>query len=758
VPIELPKLDGRGYQDLLDEALSRIAQHNPEWTNFNESDPGVTLVELFAFLTESLLYRSALIPERNRKKFLQLLDMPLRPAVPARGLVVFANDRGGLQTLTLRDGTDVRAGPVPFQIERGLDVLPVEAQVFYKQEIKQADERLLDHYLGLYVTHPEKTPAKKLRLYRTLPFLPRASPLDLQSETLDASLWIALMARPLDMQSPGAGAVEHAREEVAGKTLSLGMVRALPATGTTILPHGLSSPSLEEGQVKVFLARGAGAGTSLADLALPVGAAGDGTRTPVILEVTLPSKGAMAAWKPPAPQDAGVGDSPPALDRGQSDRLIAWLRMRAASPSSLRLLWVGINAAMVTQRARVRGELLPDGTGEPDQEATLSRAPVLPGSVSVSVTTWKSDSAATERWKLIDDLGAALPEVPRPDSSSPSWRMSRSQGITSGRAPDRVNVFTVDPEAGRITFGDGARGARPPLGAQLRADYDACLGRAGNVLASTITQSTSLPAGWKVVNPLPTWGGCDAETVQEGERRIAQHLRHQERLVTAEDFESIAMRTPGADIGRVEVLAAYHPALGETPGVVTLLVIPGHDRQNPNAPEPDAAFLDAVSRWLEPRRLVTTVIIVRGPAYVPLSVSVGFEPSPGVSPAQVREAIAESIRSALSPLPAREAVGAGVNPELRRGWPLGKPVSAPELLAIASRAPGVRLVNRVALRDENKQESVDSIELAGLQLPKLVRIHVEIGEPPPFVDRGPKGEGGGEGALWLPVPVVPEEC
>ena len=54
MPLQLANLDNRAYQDLLDEAQSRIPVHNPEWTNFNKSDPGVTILELFAFLTESL--------------------------------------------------------------------------------------------------------------------------------------------------------------------------------------------------------------------------------------------------------------------------------------------------------------------------------------------------------------------------------------------------------------------------------------------------------------------------------------------------------------------------------------------------------------------------------------------------------------------------------------------------------------------------------------------------------------------------------
>src|SRR5689334_2914089 len=101
MPITIPSIDDRRYQDLLNEALARIPVHTPEWTNFNKSDPGVTLVEIFAFLTETLLYRSNQIPERNRRKFLKLLGMPLEPASAARGLVAISNEKGPLAATVL---------------------------------------------------------------------------------------------------------------------------------------------------------------------------------------------------------------------------------------------------------------------------------------------------------------------------------------------------------------------------------------------------------------------------------------------------------------------------------------------------------------------------------------------------------------------------------------------------------------------------------------------------------------------------------
>src|ERR1041385_7151148 len=99
--LTLPAVDSRNYQELLNEALARIPVHNPEWTNFNRSDPGVTLIELFAFLTESLLYRANQIPERNRRAFLSLLGVPLQPATSAHGLVRFALDGGPARPITL---------------------------------------------------------------------------------------------------------------------------------------------------------------------------------------------------------------------------------------------------------------------------------------------------------------------------------------------------------------------------------------------------------------------------------------------------------------------------------------------------------------------------------------------------------------------------------------------------------------------------------------------------------------------------------
>jgi hypothetical protein len=60
-----PLLDERAYERLLDEVIGRIAVYEPQWTNFNQSDPGITLVELFAFLVDTLLWQ---IDDQQRRR------------------------------------------------------------------------------------------------------------------------------------------------------------------------------------------------------------------------------------------------------------------------------------------------------------------------------------------------------------------------------------------------------------------------------------------------------------------------------------------------------------------------------------------------------------------------------------------------------------------------------------------------------------------------------------------------------------------
>src|SRR5579863_6576596 len=87
--LQAPQLDDRRFQDLVDDAKRLVQQRCPEWTDHNVSDPGVTLIETFAFMVDQLLYRLNRVPDRQYVKFLELLGVQLFPPVAARAPVTF---------------------------------------------------------------------------------------------------------------------------------------------------------------------------------------------------------------------------------------------------------------------------------------------------------------------------------------------------------------------------------------------------------------------------------------------------------------------------------------------------------------------------------------------------------------------------------------------------------------------------------------------------------------------------------------------
>jgi predicted phage baseplate assembly protein len=89
MPIPLPDLDDRRFADLVDEGRALLPVLAPEWTDHNYSDPGITLLELFAWLAEQDIYRLNRIADRHRIKFLEMVQTLPEPPRPARGFLAF---------------------------------------------------------------------------------------------------------------------------------------------------------------------------------------------------------------------------------------------------------------------------------------------------------------------------------------------------------------------------------------------------------------------------------------------------------------------------------------------------------------------------------------------------------------------------------------------------------------------------------------------------------------------------------------------
>lgn len=754
MPLPVPSIDDRRHADLVRDTLARVPVHTPEWTQLSESDPGVTLVELFAFLTESLLYRANRVPEISRARFLRLLGVPLAAVQPAQGLVVFSGARLDAAVPMLPARTEVRAGAVPFRTRGAIDVLPIESRAFVKQKVTLQDADLA-YYEMLYRAVDPDAPVPQLDAYETRE-VDGSRSVALSQDTVDGALWVALLAPP-------GRSVDEAAKAIAGKALSLGLVPDVDAQARTLgsvgqgavegsvdelvryaLPQRVSVPAGEPPQARY---------TTL----LPT-RADNVLQGPGIVELPLPaSADALFTWTDLDPLEAGVGDFPPALDDSAlAGRIVTWVRVAPPRSAGLRVKWVGVNAAVVDQRVSVTSEVLGQGDGTPDQLMRFSRTGVVADGVVLRVLESGSTTpASSAAWTQVDDLMAAGPEL----QLAPASAAARTRP---------TDVYLLDAEAGTVRFGDGLRGRRPPIGSRVVAQYDVCDGRAGNVAAGAITSGPALPPGVRVRNPLATWGGADAEDAVTGEKRITAFVRHRDRLVTAEDFHDIALRTPGVDVARVEVLAAWHPDLGDSqpgdaPGVVTLMLVPRHDPHQPDAPQPDGAFIDAVCRHLDPRRLVTTELVLRGPDYVGLWLSVGLTVAGGHTVPEVRDAVKARLRAVLAPT---RVDGATDLPGREDGWPLSTAVNVKDLWAEAARVPGVLRVNGVLLADARGNAIVDEQALHGLQLPRLLGLSVEAGDPVSIDTL--RGQGSGDGTGFegtgdgvrqvVPVPTVPREC
>ena len=147
-----PRLDDRSFQDIVDEAKRRIHRLAPDWTDHNVSDPGVALIELFAWMTEMILYRLNQVPDRLYLKFLELMGIERHGAVAATTDLLFRLTAPQPAVVRVPAGTQVASDrredeePVVFQTTAELQITPptlVHCLTGSKQKVIDQTERLL---------------------------------------------------------------------------------------------------------------------------------------------------------------------------------------------------------------------------------------------------------------------------------------------------------------------------------------------------------------------------------------------------------------------------------------------------------------------------------------------------------------------------------------------------------------------------------------------------------------------------------------
>jgi len=314
------------------------------------------------------------------------------------------------------------------------------------------------------------------------------------------------------------------------------------------------------------------------------------------------------------------------------------------------------------------------------------------------------------------------------------WQAVDDLAVLQGPIP----AYVLDPEAGTVAFGNQMQGLIPPAGSRIRVrSMRVGGGRAGNLPPGTLAKiSGKDPSGapqtkFTVAQPVATSGGADAETLEQAEQRLPARLRHSQRAVTASDYKDLAMETPGAVLGRVEVVPLFKPQTRDLsfPGVVSVMIIPEKEGVQPRCPRADRTLLESVYAYLNPRRPVGAEMYVIGTEYIALGISVAVEVRRGFDALEVSKQVELALRNYLWPTPPGGADNSG--------WPLGRKVRSLELEVIVSQVAGVVEVNGLLLFEVlpsgvYQQIAADSsdrseLTLKSWQLPELLQVTVTAG-------------------------------
>ncbi len=574
MPLEAPKLDTRTFDDLFREARLRIPRYTREWTDFNDSDPGITLLQLYAWLTESIFFQLNRVPERNYVKFLQLLGLELAPARPATVHLTFTATPGGKARPVPR-GAQVAAqppeggDPVIFETEEAFSpvalalesVLAFDGSAF--QDVSAAHQSAgttfrplgwvpqVGSALYLGFTPPDPLPDGRAfpREIRFRVFLPRA---DLLGEAQRCRL-----AKPAPTVSLAGACGAGARRRLVAVEGDAAASQAPPPPVGLVWEYHPGDGARHWRRLNVF----------------QDGSAAFSREGDLVIE--------------------GPSEIAPATVWRLEPRY--WLRCRLATGAypagkAPEIDLLPPNTVAAVSLSTVREEVLGESEGLPDQSFELRHRPVAPGSLTLRL---EGAGLETEEWARRDDLLASGPDDPH---------------------------YVLRATAGRVLFGDGRNGRIPPAGATVVAgEYRWGGGAAANVASGLVNApQTPLEGIEKVENPRPAAGGADEQSVDELKKIAPSVLRHRNRAVTPEDFAVLALGAGGVAKATAVALAhPDHPGV-EVPGAVTVVVVPEGDDV---PPEPSPELLRAVCRHLDRFRLLTTELYVRGPRFLAVRVS-----------------------------------------------------------------------------------------------------------------------------------------
>jgi hypothetical protein len=662
-----PNLDDRTWQDLVDELRALIPRYAPQWTDHNPSDLGISLIELFAWLAEGVIYRLNQTPEKHYLAFLNLLGITRDPPTPAHTFLTFASGAGAVQVPAgTQAQTAAREGqaPIVFETDEDVTVLPTNLATALA--------------IGPYPSGAASS----------------------QYDDVSATL-----------VGPPAGKYQ-VTVPAGDQNVQLGFGLDRKVADEIVLGVRLYLPVADPTQVSLAWVYSRKATEPLTWPA--VAGAADATETlrhDGSVRLTVP--GDWEAQRPTAPPGGPPGgwSSVTARDAAgvRTDPLF-WIGLRitnkAATPLAVGIDRILFNAAPARTALTIRvPDDLGDGTGEPFQVLPLRNRPLFRrpgveapyGDLAVQVGTGNPPTWQT--WTPVDDF-----------------------------PPGAGNVYRIDPVVGEISFGNfdaqtgKGHGSVPPVGSQIRASsyryVDA--GAAGNVAAGQVvvlgtTRAGALPAGISAVTNLgPGFDGADEEPIEDTLRRAPEQLKIRDRAVTADDYEFLAREAtndvrisrcleprlqarngPGTPPAWLKDDPWTFAGIVRAPGTVNLVIVPDQGTNVPR-PEPTQDQIRLVRGYLEQRRDLVARLDVLGPRYLPVVVNVELivwqqAIDAGADQNRIGADTLERIRRFLHPTRG----GPGGN-----GWQVGQPVFTSDLFRAIMPAEDLGYVSSLQVRPD----------------------------------------------------------
>ncbi|MDX2241496.1 MAG: putative baseplate assembly protein [Leptolyngbyaceae cyanobacterium bins.302] len=747
-----PRLDDRAFEDLVQECILRIPRYCPEWTNHNPGDPGITLIELYAWLVDQMLRRFNQVPRRNYVAFLELLGIRLRPPEAAQADLTFYLTKVQASAMVIPAGTEVATertetqSAIVFTTNQDLIIGQPRIKGLFRSHLNQkgVDERLDERSRRsnpwrlppIFDSNPgvQWTNLRETQLFENftpeiddcfyLVLAPDEPPNSATEPTQDARLPNSISGNVLTLTVAGRVAETTGIDPDnpplrwsiwAGETWKEGILRQRQDDKT----KGFSFHELEE---QGFNVEGG------ADITLHL---------PQDLPIEDFGTGCWGHWI----RCVHIQTNDP-NNRYRRSPLINSIRVQAIG-----------GTIRASECVRVGEELLGISNGKPNQTFQL-QSPVLKRTPNerIEIKLPDADDSETEHWNEVDDFSKSGPNdrhytidsqtgivqfgpLVREPNHLKREIQERSELQSWGKQVRRLPKIVDNLEMPLMSSDSNTiqdprewqYGKIPPLGAEIyMTTYRVGGGSRGNVRKETLTVlKKAIPYVKRVINYKAAEGGREAESLDQVIIRVPETLRTSKAAITAENYEHIASAHP-------LVYRAYCPPnnqnKGDTRGIVRLLIVPTVNRtKNPteldfrptSAPEnssqtersfpygmnPDEHFTLEALEEKEGEKAVRALkeaiaahsplgiqVKLDNPEYVGVKVEAEVLVEPRYNSFQAQTTIRNKILATLYQF--LNPITGGFE---KQGWVLGRAISPSEIVAVLQAIPEVRYASSVKL-------------------------------------------------------------